>query len=111
MVGTTIQAQSQFDTLGTKEREHLKKNLGEGAAGIMSTVPDEFVVASDNSKGYQLLKAMGFKERGGQKFVFKSYESPDEEEEEVDLDHFEDHVEAAPSKKVYGAQMPDSVLP
>lgn len=76
MAGTTIQAQSQFDTLNSKEKEIMKQKLGGGANGVLGQIPDEFIITSNDSKGWQLMKAMGYKDRGK---CFKSYESDDEE--------------------------------
>ena len=49
-----------------------------GAEGVLGKVMDEFIVVSNSSKGYELMKAMGYKDRGK---AFKSYESSDEDED------------------------------
>ena len=46
-------------------------------------VPDDLIIgvnSIENSMGYKLMKAMGFKDRGHSKFCFKSYESGGEDE-------------------------------
>lgn len=85
LAGQTIQANSGYsrDELGSRERQHLQTSLG--------AAPDElFITANTSGKGYQLLKAMGFKDRGHSKFCFKGYESDseldDDENEEDELD-------------------------
>ena len=42
----------------------------------LGAAPDELILGTndDKSKGYQLLKAMGFKDRGSSKYCFKNYE-------------------------------------
>ena len=53
----------------------------------LGAAPDELIIGTneDKSKGFQLLKAMGFKDRGSSKFCFKNYEghssSSDDENE------------------------------
>ncbi len=46
----------------------LKSGLG--------AAPDELIIGAndDKSKGYQLFKAMGFKDRGSSKYCFKHYD-------------------------------------
>ena len=42
----------------------------------LGAAPDELILGTndDKSKGYQLLKAMGFKDRGSSKYCFKHYD-------------------------------------
>jgi len=54
MAGSTIQAHSHFDGMGSKT--------------------ETLIGAPTQSKGYQIMKAMGFKDRGASKYCFKSYE-------------------------------------
>ena len=54
--------------------------------GSLGAAPDELIVTTDEShaKGYQLLKAMGFKDRGHSRFCFKHYDSDDSEDSDED---------------------------
>ena len=70
IAGSTIAAHQNFDTdLGQREREILMKSA-------LAAAPDELIISSNDekSKGYQLLKAMGFKDRGSSKYCFKNYD-------------------------------------
>ena len=49
-------------------------------------IPDELIITTNNSKGYQLMRAMGFKDRGSSKYCFKNYEDSPEEDDNDDLD-------------------------
>ena len=87
MAGSTIQAHSNFDNVpGQKERLALE--------GALGAAPDELIVsAANNSKGYQLLRAMGFKDRGHSKFCFKSYEHEEDDGFSSDEDFNQDELE------------------
>ena len=63
MAGSTIQAHSHFD-------------------GLAADKSDLLIGTPSESKGYQLMKAMGFKDRGANKFCFKSYDQSDSEEDD-----------------------------
>jgi hypothetical protein len=79
MAGSTIQAQQGFsmDPSASKERNHLQSTLG--------AAPDELLIAThSNAKGYQLLKAMGFKDRGHSRYCFKHYDSPGSSDDDYD---------------------------
>ena len=63
----------------------------------MGSASNELLIsAPTNSKGYQLMKAMGFKDRGSSKFSFKTYDDDSQSDEDqefhgVDLDELEMH--------------------
>jgi len=85
MAGSTIQAQQGFsmDPQASKERSHLQSTLG--------AAPDELLITTQsNAKGYQLLKAMGFKDRGHSRYCFNHYDSPgssdDDDYDELDAE-------------------------
>lgn len=57
------------------------------SSGI-GAAPDELILGTndDKSKGYQLLKAMGFKDRGSSKYCFKHYDEESSLSDDDDSD-------------------------
>eukprot|EP00347_Sterkiella_histriomuscorum_P000370 403376125 len=82
--GQTFQATQQYsDTLNSQQKDLLKSGIS-GDIQNNTFIPDELVVTTNNSKGYQLMRAMGFKDRGSSKYCFNHYEdSPEESEDDM----------------------------
>ena len=69
-MGETITAKGEFDTLGTLEREEMRKQWEVNKGGneytpgqnmdILGGVLDDFITTSNDSIGYKLLTTMGW---------------------------------------------------
>ncbi len=71
-----------------------------GSEGIIGLIPDEMLVTTNNSKGYQLMRAMGFRERG-KNSCFTNYEDSPEEniDDEDDFDIVDNQGFMLPKKR------------
>jgi hypothetical protein len=69
MLGRKLEAKSEYDTLGTKEKNMAKRKLEDelksSTGSIPGPVPDEFIVPSSNPIGKKLLQSMGWREGQG----------------------------------------------
>ena len=70
MAGSTIIAHKGYEG-DMMKKESMIDNSSGGAI-----IPEEMLIGVNNnsSKGYELMMAMGFKDRGHSKFCFKSYD-------------------------------------